>query len=55
LTISAAAFRCVQWAALDKRLRMTISAITVIWVVVALIAGVLAYTASSLQEDMDGY
>jgi hypothetical protein len=34
---------------------MTFSAIAVIWVVVALVGGLLAYTATSLQEDMDGY
>ncbi|MCC2673538.1 MAG: hypothetical protein K0R89_855 [Ramlibacter sp.] len=34
---------------------MTISAITLIWLVVAVVGGLLAYTASSLQKDMDGY
>jgi hypothetical protein len=34
---------------------MTISAIMVIWMVVAVVAAMLAYTASSLQKDMDGY
>ena len=34
---------------------MTFSAITVIWVVVGLVGALLAYTASSLQKDMDGY
>jgi hypothetical protein len=49
------AMRCVQWAALDKRLRMMISAITVIWLAIGTVGGLLAYTASSLHEDMDGY
>jgi hypothetical protein len=34
---------------------MTFSAITLIWLVVGLVAALLAYTASSLQRDMDGY
>jgi len=34
---------------------MTFSAITVIWLVVALVGGLLAYTASSLHKDMEGY
>jgi hypothetical protein len=34
---------------------MTISAIMVIWMVVAVVAAMLAYTASSLQKDMVGY
>ena len=34
---------------------MTISAITVIWLVVGLVGAFVAYTASSLQKDMDGY
>ena len=34
---------------------MTISAITVIWLVVGLTGGLVAYTASSLQKDMEGY
>jgi hypothetical protein len=55
LTISIAAICCVQWAALDKRLRMTLSAITVIWLVVGVVGALLAYTASSLHKDMDGY
>jgi hypothetical protein len=55
LTISIAAIPCVQWAALDKRLRMTLSAITMIWLVVGAVGGLLAYTASSLHEDMEGY
>lgn len=34
---------------------MTFSAMTVIWVVVGLGAALLAYIATSLQKDMDGY
>ena len=34
---------------------MTFSAITVIWVAVGLVGALLAYIASSLQKDMDGY
>lgn len=34
---------------------MTFSAITLIWLLVGLVAVLLAYTASSLQKDMEGY